>query len=142
MPTCLACAQGWPISTAALYAASSRSSTSRWIATGAIQKLSAPIHTQLTRRPGGTFPYQDCTVSTRRMLTTAVKSSTSTPSRKPQILTLLHKTKSFLDYALNKWPATKGSSETLSFWRGTLSGLSAELSAGEAVKPKVRVAGK
>lgn len=146
MPTCLACAQGWPLTTGAFYAANSRGLTSRWIASRAFRKLSAPIEIQIARVPGGELSYRNHTVSIRRPLATSAtaskSSTTKIPSRTHQTLTLLHKTTTFLDHALHEWPNARANSETLSFWRGTLSGLSVELSAGELVNPKARVTGE
>ena len=141
MPTCLACTKSWPVTTGALYAANSRRLTSRWIAFRAFQKLSTPIQTQLSCRAS--------TVSAHRTLKTSATASkspiTRIPLRIPQTLTLLHKTTSFLDRALDDSPITKGgssSSQKLAFWRATLLELSLELSSGEAGNHKVRIAGE
>ena len=102
MPTCLACAKGWPITTGALYGANSRRSISRWAASR-------------NRVLGGELFYRNRnhTVSARsRGLSKGVS------SRIHQTLTLLEKATSFLD---------QGGSEKVSFWRGALS----ELSAGD-----------
>ena len=133
MSTCLACAKCWPILTGALYAANSRCSMSRWIA---FQRLSAQI--QLL---GGGLFYQNHSVSARRALRTSTTASESAIARLPShqpTLTLLQKTTSFLDHVDDSL-ITKGSSKKLSFWRGTLSELSVELSAGEGANPKACV---
>lgn len=135
MPTCLACAKCWPILTGALCAVNSQRSMSQWIA---FQRSS----TQIQLLGGGPF-YRNHTGLARRALETLATASESPIMRIPShqhTLTLLHKTMSFLDHALDDSLITKGNSEKLSFWRGSLSELSVELSAGETANSKARVA--